>query len=220
MTYPSEGKFPIELHSYLSCLAHHLRASHMLTRIFLAAIGMKAIYSNTRKKLKRKKSEQGKEEKWRGRKEWEKGENKQKDMTWVMSPLTKAGAQSMCEALGTQRCHSSCFLVTILLLSLWHLSLTDKSSKQEGLPPTNSDLCLTPSPYQKQSLHILIRKVMGRTFRDGLVVKSYYCCLFKGPTFSSTESDTLFSPPWTCIHTCKQSKHTHKVEVNKSLKRF
>lgn len=55
MSYPSEGKFPIELHSYLSCPAHHLRASHMHTRIFLAAIGMKAIYSNTRKNIKKKK---------------------------------------------------------------------------------------------------------------------------------------------------------------------
>lgn len=219
MTYPSEVKFPIEPHSYLSCPAHHLRVSQMPTRIFLAATGMKTIYSNTRKKTKRKKSEQGKEEKWRGRKEWERGGKKQKDIAWVMSPLTKAGAQSMCKALGTQRCHLSCFLVTILLLSLWHLSLTGNSSKQEGLPPTNSDLSLTSSPYQKQSLHILIRKVMGRTFRDGLVAKSY-CCLFKGPKFSSTESDTLFSPPWACIHTCRQSKHTHKIEVNKSLKRF
>lgn len=57
MTYPSEVKFPIEPHSYLSCPAHHLRVSQMPTRIFLAANGMKTIYSNTRKKKNKKKKE-------------------------------------------------------------------------------------------------------------------------------------------------------------------
>lgn len=180
-------------------------------RQYIATLEKKKQKEKRANKAKKKSGEEGRNGK--------RGGKKQKDIAWVMSPLTKAGAQSMCKALGTQRCHLSCFLVTILLLSLWHLSLTGNSSKQEGLPPTNSDLSLTSSPYQKQSLHILIRKVMGRTFRDGLVAKSY-CCLFKGPKFSSTESDTLFSPPWACIHTCRQSKHTHKKEVNKSLKRF
>lgn len=101
---------------------------------------------------------------------------------------------------------------------------------------------LQPIPHTKAYTHshthkhAWIQNNLLRDWREGLVVKGINCSCgeavwFPAPTWwlstvcnsSSAQGDDLFSPPWT-LHACgaqanmQVNTHTHKININKSLK--